>query len=85
MALPVASAACAGRQLNLGAGFVNNRIDPSRFSPAALNLAKKLPASTDPCGATSYALPDDRDEGQYVGRVDYQRSANHTKIGRAHV
>jgi hypothetical protein len=78
----VASAACAGRQINLGAGFVNNRIDPARFSPAALNLAKKLPSSTDPCGATSYALPDDRDEGQYVARIDYQRGANHTIFGR---
>ena len=42
--------ATPGRQVNLGAPFVNNRIDPARFSPAALNLAKRLPTTTDPCG-----------------------------------
>ena len=29
-----ASAACQGREVNLGGGFVGNRIDPARFSPA---------------------------------------------------
>jgi hypothetical protein len=78
-----ASPACnAGRQINLVAGFVNNRIDPSRFSPAALNLAKRLPSTTDPCGQTLYALPDNRDEGQYVGRVDYQLNGNQSLFGR---
>ncbi len=78
-----ASPACnAGRQINLGAGFANNRIDPTRFSPAALNLAKKLPTTTAPCGETLFSLPDDRDEGQYVGRVDYQLTANHSLFGR---
>jgi|RhiMethySRZTD1v2_1073278.scaffolds.fasta_scaffold37558_1 hypothetical protein len=78
-----ASPACnAGRQVNLGAGFVGNRIDPSRFSPAALNLAKRLPTTTDPCGETLFSLPDDRDEGQYVGRIDYQLSGNQSIFGR---
>jgi carboxypeptidase family protein len=78
-----ASPACnAGRQINLGAGFVNNRIDPSRFSPAALNLAKRLPTTTDSCGQTTFALPDDRDEGQYVGRIDYQLNSSHSLFGR---
>ncbi|MGH9257990.1 MAG: carboxypeptidase regulatory-like domain-containing protein [Vicinamibacterales bacterium] len=46
-----ASPACnGGRQVNLGGGFVNNRIDPSQFSRAALNLVKNLPTTTDPCG-----------------------------------
>jgi hypothetical protein len=77
-----ASPACQGRQVNLGGGFVNNRIDPARFSPAALKLAKSLPATTDPCGQVTYRQPDDRDEGQYVGRVDYQLSPNHSVFGR---
>ena len=29
---------------------MNNRINPTLFSPAALNLVKRLPSSTDPCG-----------------------------------
>src|SRR5258706_2471201 len=77
-----ASLACQGRQVNLGAGFVGNRIDPARFSPAALTLAGKLPKTTDPCGQITYQQPDDRDEGQYVGRIDYQLRANHTVFGR---
>jgi Carboxypeptidase regulatory-like domain/TonB dependent receptor len=77
-----ASPACQGRQVNLGAGFVGNRIDPARFSPAALKMASFLPKTTDPCGQITYSQPDDRDEGQYVGRVDYQLSANHSVFGR---
>jgi hypothetical protein len=77
-----ASAACQGRQVNLGAGFVGNRIDPARFSPAALKMAGFLPKTTDPCGQITYSQPDDRDEGQYVGRMDYQRGANHSVFGR---
>lgn len=46
-----ASPACnAGRQIALRAPFVNNRVDPALFSPAAMNVAKFLPSSTDPCG-----------------------------------
>ena len=45
----VTSPACTGgRQINLGGGFVDNRINPALFSPAAMNLARRLPATTDP-------------------------------------
>src|SRR5215470_2712023 len=77
-----ASAACQGRQVNLSAGFVGNRIDPARFSPAALKMASFLPKTNDPCGQVTYSQPDDRDEGQYVGRIDYQLSGNHSVFGR---
>jgi len=78
-----ASPACNnGRQITLRAPFVGNRIDPAQFSPAALNLARRLPATADPCGETKFALVSDRDEGQAVGRVDYQRSASHSIFGR---
>src|SRR5205809_1406325 len=46
-----ASPACnAGRQITLRAPFVNNRISPTLFSPAAVKLSSKLPTSADPCG-----------------------------------
>src|SRR5215212_5322925 len=77
-----ASPACQGRQVTLGGGFVNNRIDPARFSPAALKLATFLPKTTDPCGQITYSNPANRDEGQYVGRVAYQIGANHSVFGR---
>ncbi len=68
-----ASAACqGGAAVTLRAPFVGNRISPAAFSPAALNLAGRLPKTTDPCGETLYSIPLDRSEGQFVGRVDFQ-------------
>ena len=78
-----ASAACqAGTAVTLRAPFVGNRISPAAFSPAALNLTGRLPKTTDPCGETLYSIPLDRSEGQFVGRVDFQLSANHSIFGR---
>jgi Carboxypeptidase regulatory-like domain len=80
-----ASPACnGGRQVTLGAPFVNNRVDPLRFSPAALRVANSgwLPTSTDPCGAVQYGVNFDNNNDQYVSRVDYQRSAGHSIFGR---
>ena len=38
------SPACnGGRQVTLRAPYVNNQINPALFSPAAMNLAKRLP------------------------------------------
>ena len=79
-----ASPACnGGRQIALRGGFENNRIDPAKFSRAALNMVKFLPTTTDPCGQVTYTLGNDSDERQYVGRVDYQRTADDTIFGRA--
>jgi hypothetical protein len=78
-----ASPACnGGRQIALRGGFVDNRVNPALFSPAALNLVKYLPQTTDPCGQVTYTLRGDSDEKQYVSRVDYQRTSNDTIFGR---
>ena len=78
-----ASPACnGGRQIALRAPFVNNQINPAAFSPAAVNLAKRLPSTTHPCGETKYSATQDADEGQGVGRIDYQWNANHSLFGR---
>ena len=71
-----------GRQVTLRAPYVNNQINPSLFSPAALNLARRLPASTDPCGQITYDVKSDRDEKQTLARVDYQLSSKHSFFGR---
>ena len=77
------SPACnGGRQIALRAPFVNNRLSPAQFSPAALKIAQRLPASTDPCGAITYGAPADDDEWQVVTKVDYQINANHSVFGR---
>ena len=80
----VASPACnGGRQVTLLGGFVNNRVNPAQFSPAAVNLVTKyLPKTTDPCGEVTYSQRKDSNEGQYVGRIDYQRTADDTLFGR---
>ena len=77
-----ASAACQGRDVPLRGGFVDNRISPSAFSPAALNMAKRLPTTTDPCGQITYSLPNDSKEGDGLGRLDFQKSSNHSIFGR---
>ena len=77
-----ASAACQGAAATLRAPFAGNRVNPALLSPAALNLSGRLPTTTDPCGETLYSIPLDRSEGQFVGRVDFQWSADHSIFGR---
>jgi hypothetical protein len=78
-----ASAACnGGREVALRAPFVNNRINPALFSPAAVNLARRLPSTGHPCGEITFSIPEDTDGGQFVGRVDYQLRGNQSLFGR---
>ena len=79
----IASPACnAGRQITLRAPFTNNRIDPSLFSPAALNLLKRLPAATDSCGRVTYGQLIKSNEHVIVSKIDYQGSSKHSVFGR---
>ena len=51
------SPACnGGRQITLRAPYVNNRVSPAQLSPAALNISKRLPSTTDPCGLITYEI-----------------------------
>ena len=78
-----ASAGCnGGRQVTLRAPFVNNMVSPTAFSPAALNIAKRLPATTDPCGLINFGVGADRDDYQPLVRLDYQLSTKHSFFGR---
>jgi hypothetical protein len=79
----VASAACNARgAIVLAAPFAGNRINPARFSPAALRIAQKLPPSTDPCGRIAYSRQTKPREAQTIGKVDWQVSQNHSLFGR---
>jgi hypothetical protein len=79
----IASPACnGGRQVNLAAPFAGNRIDPARFSPAAVTIAGKLPATTDPCGKITFELQNSSDEYQPIARTDFQWSSNHSIFTR---
>jgi hypothetical protein len=78
-----ASAACnGGTAKNLGAPFVGNKVDPSLFSKAALNITSRLPKTDDPCGLVQFGQPAATDDQQYVGKVDYQLSGKHSLFGR---
>jgi len=50
-----ASPTCnAGKQVNLAAPFVGNKVSPSLFSVPAMNIAAKLPQAQDDCGKVTY-------------------------------
>ena len=78
-----ASAACNTRgNITLAAPFVNNRIDPALFSPAAVRVARELPAATDPCGRSTYSRPTNPTDSQWIGKADWQITQNHSLFGR---
>ena len=78
-----ASPACNnGRQLNLAAPFAGNQINPNLFSPAARNIASKLPTTSDPCGLYQYSVQTITDEAQTIGKVDYQLNTRQSLFGR---
>src|SRR6185503_13555287 len=81
----VTSSQCraGGQPLTLRAPFVNNRIDPARFSRAAVYIAEKLPKTTDPCGLITYGVRQPNDEKQIVLKLDYQNSDKHSLFGRS--
>src|SRR5262249_15104280 len=76
------SAACQGRDITLPSPFVNNVAPLSALSPAAVNMAKRLPPANDACGNTTYGVPLKNDEAHYVAKVDYQVNNNHSMFGR---
>ncbi len=80
----IAAPGCNGRQITLSpaAGFVNNTISPSAFSPVAMKFLQHVPVSTDPCGRLQYGIPTDNTEHQSLGRADYTLSTNHRFFGR---
>ena len=77
-----ASPACQGRQVNLGAPFIGNKVAPSLLSPAALKIAAKLPATSDPCGKFLTGNLISQYQWQVPVRIDYQASSKQTIFGR---
>ncbi len=78
-----ASAACRTQgALTLPAPFVGNRVDPSLLNPASLAIGRRLPETTDPCGRVGVTNPRTIKEHQYIGRVDFQLTQNHSIFGR---
>ena len=70
---------------NLGVDAGGNsiyRVDKSLLSPAALNLAHRLPAAQDACGQVRFNRKAANNEYTSIGKVDYQWSAKHSLFGR---
>jgi carboxypeptidase family protein len=79
----IASAECnAGRALALPAPFVDNRVSPGLFDPIAMKIVNMLPTATDACGRVTFAVPDNNDEQQTVGRFDWQATNDQRMFGR---
>jgi hypothetical protein len=81
----VASAQCRAQgnlTLPTALGFTNNRINPALFSPAAVKIAKLLPATSDPCGQIAYSQTTRPRESQPIARIDWQVTKNHSLFAR---
>ena len=79
----ITSPACnGGKQIHLGAPYVNNQLAVSQINPVALNVLKKIPLSTDPCGKLVFGIINNSTENQGVARVDYTLSDKHTMFVR---
>jgi hypothetical protein len=74
-----ASAGCnGGRGVTLKAPlFVNNRIDPARFSQAAVKIVGSLPQG-DECGLFNYGQGTSAMARNSFLRMDHKLSNNHT-------
>ena len=79
----ITSPACnSGRTIALRAPFAGTTVSPSQFSPAALNLAAKLPKPSNDCGQSFFDRRTRSSEHMAIGRVDYQWSNTHTLFSR---
>jgi hypothetical protein len=77
------SAACNnGTAVTLSAPFQNNQISPTLFSPAALNLAARLPKPLNDCGLVKWGIIDKDSDRQIVVKSDWQINPEHSFVGR---
>jgi hypothetical protein len=64
---------------NGNAPFPGNKIPTNRFDPAAVKLVTNfIPTSSDPCGLTFFGQLTNNPDDQWIGRLDYLRSENHS-------
>ena len=83
----IASAACNnGTALNLPAPFVNNQVESRALQPDR-DAHRRAAAGRRPirADAATYAVPDNNDEQQIVGRVDWQATDDQRIFGRYYI
>jgi hypothetical protein len=75
---------CVSKARTLKGGFSANKINPSKYDPAAIQLFNSgyVPLSTDACGLLSYVQPIINNEDQVIGKVDLMISQKQSLFGR---
>jgi hypothetical protein len=77
------SPACqGGAGITLRAPFVNNRLTPAQFSPAAVRIAAKLPKALDDCGRYVTGAGVHENRLQIPVRIDYQATIKQSLFAR---
>ena len=62
--------------------LASGRINPSRYSAAALDIAARLPRPENECGELRWGARSERHDKQIVARVDYQHRPGMVFFGR---
>ncbi|MCU1263157.1 MAG: hypothetical protein JWO80_6042 [Bryobacterales bacterium] len=62
--------------------FPGNQIPVSRFSPQSLKFLQYVPVSSNACGKSLIAIPNNSDEDQVLTRGDWIHSDRHSVFGR---
>jgi len=68
-----------------GTPFAGNIIPSSRFDPSSLKLLTYIPVSTDNCGLYLYGQLANNPDWQYVGKVDFVKSAKNNMFARYYI
>ncbi|HXP89272.1 MAG TPA: TonB-dependent receptor [Bryobacteraceae bacterium] len=82
----VTSPACntSGKQVNLSAPFVGNKISPALFSAPAIKILDwpGFPQSANPCGQITFGRSTRSNQFDSLARADYQKSDRHSLFVR---
>ena len=62
--------------------FADGFVSPSRYSPAAVRFARRLPQAQNECGEVRWGIGVERHDKQSVTRIDYQLNDQHSIFGR---
>lgn len=65
-----------------GLAYTNNQVPTSQFDPAAVNISKQLPVTSDPCGKVTFNIPTIANEDQGIARLDWNLSQRHLFYAR---
>jgi hypothetical protein len=62
--------------------YVGAQVPTTSFDPAAVNIMKNMPTTTNSCGKVTYNIPTLGNEDQVIGRADWNPSQKHSLFAR---